>query len=86
MNEALLAELRALAHADRRQAWKHRRNVEELAKHLAEEGRKIADRDGLAVGAVELEFYARQIARCAVKPGAETSRLTARRRKKAAAS
>lgn len=85
MSETLTAALRNLARADRRVAWRDRRNVEDLAKHLADEGRKIADRDGLVLGAVELEFIARQVTwTCSVKPGAETSRLHMRRRRRKA--
>lgn len=81
--EILAAELRALADANRR-AGRDRLNTADLADHLAVEGRGIADRLGVEVTEMLLHYLARQAAWVAVKPGAETNRLNAIRRRKAA--
>ena len=84
MTETLAAELRQLADANRRVAWRYRLNTEDLGKHLAKEGRMIADRLGVEINETTLEFLARQVAwTCNIKVGAETNRLNARARRAA---
>lgn len=82
MSETFAAELRKLADANRRVAWRLRLNNEQLGKHLATEGRMIADRFGVEISETALEFLARQVAwTCNIKVAAETNRLNARARR-----